>query len=82
MLHIMLELQKPHNLPHIESKNEMRSVSESSPPLKNNQIKVQLHSIEDISKEDILIDQYTEILDFKKFEKLRDRLDISLRKKL
>jgi len=82
MLHIMLEHQKPHNLLHVKSKNEMKSISKSSPPLKNNQIKVQLHSIEDISKEDFLIDKYTEILDFEKFEKLRGRMDISLRKKL
>jgi hypothetical protein len=33
-------------------------------------------------KEEILFDKFTEIVDLKKFEKLRDRLDISQRKKL
>jgi len=75
-------------MPHLGSKDERRIVSESSITLKNNQIKVQVHSIKDsveknrVTTKDILINKYAEILDLKKFEKLRDRLDISLRKKL
>jgi hypothetical protein len=88
MFHVMLEHHKSHDLHRLENKDKMISASESNSPLKNNQVKVQLHSIEDpdrknnISTEDILIDKYTEILELKKFEKLRDELDISQRKKL
>lgn len=63
--------------------------SQSGLPLEISQIKIQKHSSEDPGKdisyiptEEILINKYRELLDFKKFEKLRDKLDISLRKKL
>jgi len=88
MLRTTLKHQKIQALPHFGSKDERRIVYKSSITLKNNQIKVQLHSIKDsvekndVPTKDILIDKYAEILDLKKFEKLRDRLDISLRKKL
>lgn len=65
MLHTMLEHQKIHAPPHFGSKDKRRSPSESSFTFKNNQIKVQLHSIKDSVKknsvptEDILIDKYT-----------------------
>ena len=88
MLNTMLKHQESLAMPHLGSKDERRIVSESSITLKNNQIKVQVHSIKDsveknrVPTKDILINKYAEILDLKKFEKLRDRLDISLRKKL
>jgi len=75
-------------MPHFGSKDERGIVSESSITLKNNQINVQLYSIKDfvekngVPTKDILIDKYAEILDLKKFEKLRDTLDISIRNKL
>jgi len=88
MLHTMLEHPKILAFPHFGSKDDKRSISERSFILKNDQINVQLHSIKEtlekniVPTKDILIDKYTEILNLKKFEKLRDRLDISLRKKL
>jgi hypothetical protein len=58
-------------------------------PLEINQIKIQKNfsgtprkEISYIPTEEMLIDKYTELLDFKKFEKVKDRMDISLRKKL
>jgi len=62
----------------------MISGSQSDLPLKINQIKIQVHSSEDSRKEIRYIptEEILELLDFKEVEKVKDRLDISLRKKL
>ena len=87
MLNTILEHQKSLSLPQLGNKDERRRVSKSSSTLKSNQINNQLHSVKNSGEisaltKDILIYKYTEILDLEKYEKLRDRLDISPRKKL
>jgi len=84
----MLKHQKIIAFPNFGSRDERGSGTERSFILKNNQINVQLHSIKDlaekniVSTEDILLNKYTEFLDLTKFEKLRDKLDISLKNRL
>ena len=74
-------------MPQLGNKDEWRRVFESSSTLKNNKINDSLHCVKNYGEisaltKDILIDKYTEILDLEKYEKLRNRLDISPRKKL
>jgi hypothetical protein len=87
MLNTVLEHQENLALPHLGSGIERRSASENNSSLKDNQGIGQLYLIKkfafnSVSTEDSLIDKCTKILNLKKCEKLKDRLDISLKREL
>jgi len=87
MLHTMLEHQESLALSQLESKDERSKVCEYNFIWKNNQIKSQPHPIKNSDENSVpttgtLIEEFSEILNLEKYDKLRDNMDISLKEKL
>ena len=87
MSNTMLKHQESLALSQLESKDERSKVCENNFIWKNNQIKNQLHPIKNSDENSVpttgtLIEEFSEILKLEKYEKLRDRMNISLKEKL
>jgi len=87
MLNTMLKHQESLALPQLESKDERSKVCENNFIWKNNQNKDQFHSIKNsdgnsVPTKSTLSNEFSEILNLEKYDKLRDKTDISLKEKL
>jgi len=87
MLNTMLKHQESLALPQLESKDERSKVCENNFIWKNNQIQDQLHPIKNSDGNSVpttgtLIEEFSEILNLEKYDKLRDKTVISLKEKL
>jgi hypothetical protein len=84
MLDRMLKHQKGQKASHTQ---EVTRGSQRGSPLEINKIQKNLsenpgEETSCIPTEEMVSDKYAELMDFKKFEKIKDKLDISLRKRL